>query len=116
MSERGQFSSAFLFVFVFAVLMFIFVFTLPMLQNLAVNLYASQEDIVADSLAVSNQLSDEDVKDSFQNTLNETQQVQQSNVEILGFFTIMGAIIIVIIVAAAIFLQGRTLVQQGGIG
>ena len=114
--DRGQFSSAMYFVLIFAVMLFIFAFAIPMLQNQAVHYYAAQEDIVAESLATSEGLTNPTVKSAFQNTLQETQDVQVSNVEILGFAATAGAIIIILIVAGAIFLQGRSLTQQGLVG
>lgn len=116
MDEKGQFSSAFLFVLVFSVMLFLFAFIIPMIQNQAVHIYAAQEDIYADSLSVSNQLQNEEIKASFQSTLQETQSVQESNVEILGYAATAGAIIIILVVAGAIFLQGRSITQQGLIG
>jgi len=116
MSEKGQFSYAFIFLIMLMGLMFLFMFIIPLLQVFNVGMYAGMESMVDLSLKTANDINDPTISAELVSTITQQQTNMLASNQVTAALIGFGGIFIVLLVAVVFFLLSRRNVQAGQIG
>jgi hypothetical protein len=117
MNEKGVFTYIFVFLMISILFILIFVIITPALQTFITKSYSASEILLKDANTTAGGLTNTNIKNTIQNTLDSQISNTGSQVEILGFFYQNAWIILIFIIAIVLFLLARQSVevQQQGV-